>query len=349
MFIFQTMTKKNICLGLIVWLLYACTEKEVNETDAIIEFVAPSHFPEVEYNFDENPITKKGFELGKRLFMDGILSKDNSISCASCHATSAAFTQHGHSLSHGFENRLTKRNSQPIQNLAWNTSFAWDGGVNHLDLFAPLPINNPSEMNDALANVLEKLKQHPDYPLLFEEAFSDGKISTANFLKALAQFQLMCISDNSPYDVYVKGEGELDSSQMAGLEVFNSKCSSCHAGVLQTDHSFRNNGLEVQDRSDLGRAGVTEDVNDNYKFRVPTLRNLKYTKPYMHDGRFETLDEVLDHYTHGMVDSATLDSSFRKNETIGIELTVDEKQDLKSFLNALNDERFVKSELIRVF
>jgi cytochrome c peroxidase len=343
------MKKKNLYLGLFVLLLFSCSKNKDSETEEMVEFVAPAHFPAVEYNFDENPISQKGFELGKRLFMDGILSRDNSISCASCHATSAAFTQHGHSLSHGIDNRLTKRNALPIQNLAWNTSFAWDGGINHLDLFAPLPITNPSEMDDALADVLEKLKQHSDYPALFEEAFSDGKISTANFLKALSQFQLMCISDNSLYDGYVKGEEQFSASQLAGLEVFNSKCSSCHTGVLQTDHSFRNNGLEVRDRSDLGRAGVTEDANDNYKFRVPTLRNLKYTKPYMHDGRFETLDEVLNHYSQGMVDGPTLDSAFRHNGAIGIELSSDDKENLKTFLNTLNDESFVNNKQIRVF
>ena len=327
--------------------IIACSEEPVAPSveDEVFGFEKPPHFPEPEYDFDKNPITRKGFELGKRLFMDGILSRDNTISCASCHSTGSAFTQHGHDLSHGIEDRLTMRNSQPVQNLAWNTSFAWDGGVDHLDLFAPLPIENPVEMDDELSAVLEKLRQHKDYPELFAEAFADGEISTANFLKALSQFQLMCISANSKYDNYLLGNVSLTTNELNGLETFEAKCTTCHSGVLQTDNSFRNNGLEVDNAEDLGRALITEQDTDNYKFRVPSLRNLAYTFPFMHDGRFQTLDEVLEHYTQGIIQSETLDPQLKD----GIDLSEAEKENLKAFLNTLNDESFVKNKDIRVF
>lgn len=310
-----------------------------------VQFVAPEHFPPLEYDLFQNPITRKGFELGKKLFMDGILSRDGSISCASCHISTSGFTQHGHALSHGIDNRLTKRNSQPIQNLAWNKTFSWDGGVFHLDLFPPVPITNPNEMEETVANVIEKLRQDPEYPRLFREAFGAEDIETALLFKALSQFQLMCISANSPYDRYVKGEETLSAEALSGEVIFEAKCSSCHSGVLQTDQSFRNNGLPIGNPTDYGRGLITGLEEDHFKFRVPSLRNWRFTFPYMHDGRFKTIDEVLEHYGSGVVSSPTLDPLLQD----GIPLTADERDKLKAFLETLNDEEFIHNPLLEVF
>jgi len=326
------------------FLLAGCSKEEELPIETF-EFIAPAHFPPVEYDLAQNPITKKGFELGKKLFMDGKLSGNGSISCASCHISTSGFTQHGHALSHGIFGRLTRRNSMPIQNLAWSKNFMWDGGVFHLDLFPPAPISNPNEMQETVANVLLKLKQDDQYPQLFKDAFGEDEITTDLFLKALSQFQLMCISANSPYDKYVKGEESLSADAMEGKALFDSKCSTCHEGVLQTDQSFRNNGLAIGNPTDKGRALITGNEEDNFKFRVPSLRNWQFTYPYMHDGRFRTIDEVLEHYNSGVVTSATLDTLLQN----GIPLSATEREKLKAFLETLNDEGFINNPLTEVF
>src|SRR6218665_343295 len=160
-------------------------------------FEVPGNFPKPHYRFDNNALTTEGIELGKTLFYDAIISSDNTVSCGSCHQQSAGFTQHGHSLSHGVDDKLTKRNSMPLFNLAWANSFGWDGGVHDLDFFAVSPITNPAEMNESLANVLDKIRQSPQYPPLFKQAFGSEEVNTERFLKALSQFMLTMISANS--------------------------------------------------------------------------------------------------------------------------------------------------------
>ncbi|MDW8289020.1 MAG: cytochrome-c peroxidase, partial [Flammeovirgaceae bacterium] len=300
------MRRATVAISLLVFVLfglYACQQEE--EVGVAVKFYVPSNFPKPVYDFSKNPITTEGFKLGKALFHDPILSRDGTISCSFCHIQSAAFTQHGHALSHGIDDKLTLRNSLPIMNLAWKKEFFWDGGVFHLDLFAVAPIEAPNEMDESLPNVLEKLRKHPKYPSMFERAFGTKEINTERFLKALSQFQLMCISGNSKYDKYVRKENgvTLTSVELEGLSIFKQKCASCHAGELFTDFSYRNNGLPVRNREDTGRERITLNENDRYKFMVPSLRNVAMTYPYMHDGRFTSLFQVLDHYSDGIVDS----------------------------------------------
>ena len=214
---------KLAVLLLFLTFIVACQK---DEPVAEIAFRQPEHFPQPFYDLSANPITTDGFELGKKLFYDPILSLDGSISCGSCHQQQSGFTQHGHPLSHGIEDRFTMRNSMPIQNLAWQKAFFWDGGVNHLDLFSPEPIQNPNEMGETMSNVLSKLRQHSVYPGLFEAAYGDTTITTERFLKSLSQFMLMCISDNSKYDQYLRNETTLTADEMAGLTLFNQKCES---------------------------------------------------------------------------------------------------------------------------
>jgi cytochrome c peroxidase len=307
-------------------------------------FSVPTNFPKPTYHFDSNPLSIAGVELGKTLFYDAIISSDNTVSCGSCHQQSAGFTQHGHVLSHGVNDKLTKRNSMPLFNLAWSDSFGWDGGVHDLDFFAISPITNPVEMNESLGNVLEKLRQSPQYPALFKSAFGTEEINTERFLKALSQFMLTMVSANSRYDHYIRYEGvELNKAELEGLELFKKKCASCHSGELFTDFSFRNNGLPRLDEKDFGQFEVNQNENDKFKFKVPSLRNLTYTTPYMHDGRFSTLEEVLNHYASQVENTPFLDPKLREEGRLGIALTREEQQKIILFLKTLDDEDFIKN------
>lgn len=332
--------KVKLKLGIILVTVAFLSFKSIPEP---VLFSVPANFPKPNYRFDANPITPAGVELGKTLFYDAILSSDNTISCGSCHQQSAGFTQHGHMLSHGVNDRLSKRNAMPLFNLAWSDSFGWDGGVSDLDFFAVSPLTNPVEMDESLANILEKLRTSPLYPGLFQRAFGSNEINTEKFLKALSQFMLTMVSANSKYDHYVRNEGvKLTNIESEGLALFKQKCASCHAGELFSDFSFRNNGLSVRD-NDKGRFEVNQNEADHFKFKVPSLRNLTYTAPYMHDGRLSTLEEVLEHYATKVEKTPFLDPLLHKNGQLGISLNADEKQKIIAFLKTLDDEDFVKN------
>ncbi len=331
-------------------LAFACQREDAQPDKTDIRFAVPANFPPPVYDLSKNPVTPEGFALGRALFYDGILSRDGTISCGFCHQQSSGFTQHGHDLSHGIDDKLTLRNALPIQNLAWEKEFFWDGGVFHLDLFAISPIEAENEMDEELPNVLNKLRQHKTYPKMFEAAFGSPEITTERFLKALSQFQLMCISADSKYDKYVRKESViLSSEELAGLEVFKKKCASCHSGELFTDNSYRNNGLPIGNPEDTGRERITLNPADNYKFKVPSLRNVEVTLPYMHDGRFRTLENVLDFYTNGVKDSPTLDPLLKQNGRLGIPLTEVEKKQIIAFLRTLTDQDFLRRKALSEF
>lgn len=333
--------KHFFVLLLLVAGAWAC-HKELTEP-VFSGFRKPANFPEPAYRFASNAVTKDGFELGRKLFYDPLLSGNNAVSCGSCHIQTSAFTHHGHTVSHGIFDRLGTRNSPPLMNLAWGTSFMWDGGIADLDLQAVAPITNHAEMNETMANVLVKLKAASAYPALFKKAYGTGEITTAGLLKALSQFMLMCVSSNSKYDSVMRGEGGLrfTAVEAEGQRLVQRKCGACHTEPLFTDQSFRNNGLAPSAVNDEGRYLVTQNAADKYKFKVPTLRNLAYTAPYMHDGRLLTLDAVLNHYASGMQRSPTLDAAFNQNGTVGVPLTVEEKGKIMAFLNTLNDRAFL--------
>lgn len=302
-------------------------------------FIQPKDWPAAHYNFENNTLTKDGFELGRKLFFDPRLSRDNTISCGTCHLPSAAFAHPDHDVSHGIEDKLGNRNSPALFNINWHTSFFWDGGVNHIEVQPISPIQNPVEMDEKLDNITAKLSADAKYKSMFKSAFGDEAITSQRMLKALAQFMGMLVSSNSRYDKYVRNEvgGDMSASELSGLGIYNAKCASCHKAPLFTDYSFRNNGLPVTAANDSGRGRITLLASDMRKFKVPSLRNLKYTFPYMHDGRFSTLDKVLDHYATGVVVSPTLDPLLQT----GIQLNAQERTDLLAFLNTLNDEVFV--------
>ena len=206
-------------------------------------FVQPANFPPPVYALEQNQPTAAGVRLGRMLFYDGQLSRDGSVSCAECHNQAYAFTHHQHDVSHGIDNRAGTRNSLPIQNLAWSSSFFWDGGVQHLDLASLVPIENALEMDEQTTNVLTKLRNSSTYPALFKAAFGTSEITGARFLQALSQFMATMVSGNSRYDKWVRKEAgaTLTDDEQAGLTLVRINCSGCHAGELFTDHSFRNN------------------------------------------------------------------------------------------------------------
>ncbi|MBV6425827.1 MAG: Cytochrome c551 peroxidase [Haliscomenobacter sp.] len=335
--------KKFLLHVLLLGALFSVTVALRVEEEELL-FVKPANFPEPVYDFKKNPLTKEGVLLGRTLFYDALLSKDNTISCESCHQQPSGFTQHGHVLSHGINDALTERNSMPLANLAWVNAFGWDGGVHDLDLFPILPLTNPVEMGEEMPAVLDKLRQSSNYPALFKSAFGSEEITSERFLKALSQFMLTMVSADSRYDKAMRGEGDqLTEPEREGKAVFEQKCASCHSGALFTDLTFRNNGLPPASFADLGRYDVTLNDKDRLAFRVPSLRNLRYTWPYMHDGRFESLEEVLEHYDAGIEDSPTLDPLLKPNGRLGIPLKRDEKTKLIAFLNTLNDPSFLKN------
>lgn len=305
-------------------------------------FVQPAHFPAPTYDLENEPITKAGFELGKKLFDEVRLSRTNDVACQNCHAQTTAFADPQHALSVGVENRIGSRNAPHLANLAFTKRFMWDGGITHLDFVPTFAIEAFHEMDLTLEEAVNRLRTFSEYRPLFEGAFGTDSITSARMLKALSQYQLRLVSANSIYDKYVLGleGGDFSEAELRGLDAFRQNCASCHAGELFTDQSFRNNGLDSTFR-DLGRAVITELAEDEGTFRVPSLRNLERTAPYMHDGRFRTVAEVLEHYRSGITQSATLDPSLRN----GIPLSDEEVEDIEAFLLTLTDWDFLREEI----
>jgi cytochrome c peroxidase len=288
----------------------------------------PAHFPAPRYDFGKNPTTEAGFALGRRLFYDPILSVDSSLSCGSCHQQALAFAD-GQALSRGVQQRLGSRNSPALQNLAWYTSFNYDGGINHLDLQPIAPITDVREHADDLLRIFGKLRRHEEYPRLFEAAFGDTSINDRRFLLALSQFTSRLVSANSKFDRVQLGQGPFDAREQAGHALFNTHCAGCHQGPLLSNFAFKRNGY-VGASGDLGRALVTGDAADAGRFRVPSLRNIALTAPYMHDGGLATLDEVLAHYERpNALAEAPLGA--------GMALSAADKNHLIAFLHTLTD------------
>ena len=302
-----------------------------------IQFENPLGFPKQVYDFKDNKVTPEGFVLGRKLFYDPILSVDSSVSCAFCHQRIAAFAHIDHTLSHGINGLIGNRNVPTLQNLIWQQTFMWDGGINHLEIQPLAPLGNDREMNEKLEHVLAKLQNNRVYVDAFNDAFHDTVITSQKLLKALAQFTGLMISANSRYDKYVKGEEQFTEHELKGLQLFRSHCQNCHKEPLFTDNTFRSIGLQPDTAlKDSGRARITGLPSDYMKFKVPGLRNVAMTYPYMHDGRFRTLQQVLKHYANGNFFTG-YDKSIDKN----VGLTADEQADIISFLKTLTDQEFL--------
>jgi len=334
-----TGTLSLLLLGFLL-IFQACNDDDNNHEQEQIEFVIPPGFPAPVYQFANNAVTNERFALGRKLFYDEILSRDNTISCGSCHIQAGAFAHIDHKVSHGIDDLLGTRNSPAIFNLAWSTNFFWDGGVNHIELQPIGPIQNPVEMDIPLADAVQKLRASAEYRALFEVAYGSDSITSQMMLRAIAQFMAVMVSADSKYDKYIAGETSLfDAQELNGLNLFRQKCESCHAEPLFTDVSYRNNGLDSVFTADYGRSVITLDPNDDGKFKVPSLRNVEVSYPYMHNGKVKTLEKVLDHYASGVKNSSTLDPLLAG----GIPLTIQEKADLVKFLKTLTDHTFLNN------
>jgi cytochrome c peroxidase len=309
------------------WLLSATT---LHWKPDPVELVFPEYWPKPSYDFSKNSLSKQGVELGRRLFYDPILSRDSTVSCSNCHLSFTAFTHVDHALSHGIEDRIGARNSPALMNLAWAKSFMWDGAVNHLDFQALAPIAHPTEMDHSIEKVVQKIKTKPRYQARFFEAFGDSAVTGERLLKALAQFELTLLSANSKYDRMILGQEKFTEQEHNGYQLFQKNCASCHVEPLFTSHEFEKNGLPLDTSlNDFGRMKITKLPSDSLKFKVPTLRNIEFSYPYMHDGRFKKLRDVLNHYTQTT-------ALARK-----IELSPNEKVDMVAFLLTLTDREFL--------
>jgi cytochrome c peroxidase len=320
------------------------------------QLVTPRNFGDYIIPAD-NPLTKEGVALGRMLFYENKLSNNNTISCASCHQQQKAFTD-GKALSPGSEGILGKRSTMSLANLLWAKRFFWDGRATTLEQQALIPIQDPVEMHQTLDQAVAKLQQSLEYPAKFRQVFGTEIITAENIAKALAQFERTLISADSRYDRYLAKKYQPTAQEIRGEALFfthpiagslrGGNCGDCHGGFLTTFGNFHNNGLDTN-FVDTGLEGTTGKATDQGKFKAPTLRNIALTAPYMHDGRFQTLEQVLDHYNEHVQMSTTLDPLIieASNETsesgdpVKLFLSEQEKKDIVAFLHLLTDSTFI--------
>jgi cytochrome c peroxidase len=327
-----------------VLILSSCSDEVIEpiEKDEVYSIESPSGFPKMTFDITGNPVTINGVALGKKLFYEGKLSRNNTISCGFCHIQEYAFTHHGHNVSHGIDDRLGIRNAPAIQNMAFLKNYTWDGVSHNLDERSLVPITTDFEMDSSLPEAVGKLSADAKYRHMFKAAFGDENITGERILKAISQFMVTMVSADSKYDQYKKGQAAFTEEEIQGMNLFQQKCASCHSGELFTDESFRNTGMYYNAQfDDRGRYRVTLDWNDNMKFRVPSLRNVEYTAPYMHDGRFYTLDAVMNFYSDQVEDNPNLDPQLKQNGHLGIPMNTQEKQVIIAFLKTLSDKKFI--------
>lgn len=347
--------KKSLLYLLLIPLLWsACKDEEPPPEDqpenTAYNFAKPGGFPKPPFP-ENNPPTVEGVMLGRMLFYDPILSADSTQSCADCHNQELAFTDHGEALSTGIRGLKGKRNSMPIFNLVWNRRFFWDGRAFSLTHQALMPIQDPLEMDESLENVELKLNRSSLYKEQFRKAFGDEVISSQRVSQALEQFMNIIVSGNSRFDRHLRGEVELNESEKLGMQLFlaefdpdkpenrGADCFHCHSNTLFSNFQFMNNGLDSV-FTDLGLAEVSGRDADKGKFKVPSLRNVEVSGPYMHDGRFESLEEVVDFYNSGVQESSTLDPNMHAIKD-GIGLTAIEKKALVDFMKTLTDQVYL--------
>ena len=319
------------------------------------DLYTPPSLPPIRVPVD-NELTVEGVELGRMLFYDPILSADSTQSCGSCHEQSFAFTDNGKSVSTGIRNLDGRRNSMPIFNLMWhNEGFFWDGRANLLRHQAVLPIQDPLEMDHVMAALLAELNEHPDYSLRFKQAYDADEITEDLIGKALEQFMLTLVSGTSKFDIgQTNGFSNFTAQEQRGMFVFNQEakvkdstnvggdCFHCHMPPLFMVKGFINNGLDTV-FTDLGRADVTANPNDEGTFKTPSLRNVEHSAPYMHDGRFETLEEVVEFYLTGAhANSPNISANMHALQD-DVYLSDDDKAALVSFLKTLTDETYLNN------
>lgn len=344
-----------IFIGIVFFL--SCKKDKVGYEPTPYQLEIPSHFPSMIIP-EDNPMTVEGVELGRFLFYEKKLSGDNTMSCGSCHAPSAAFSDHNQ-FSTGIDGIQGTRNSMALINLGWQNFFFWDGRSKTLEEQILLPVRDPIEMHEKWSHAMSELAQDEKYRNRFYKAFGTSQPDSINAAKAIAQFLRTLISGKSKFDVMYKYENNLPLSaseqeiyntvtvgEWGGYDLFKSlngaDCFHCHNGPLMQVQKFSNNGLDAT-FNDLGRGAITGNANDNGKFKVPTLRNIEFSAPYMHDGRFATLDDVIDHYSHFIQISPTIDPLIEFANQGGVQLDAQEKSLIKQFLLTLSDEEFINN------
>lgn len=335
----------------------SCRRDKISRSVTPYKLDIPSHFPDMPIPAD-NPMTVEGVELGRKLFYDKQLSRDNSISCASCHSPENAFSD-PNQFSEGVDGQIGKRNSMALINLGWQTSFFWDGRAETLEDQILQPVTDPHEMDQSWSTTVSKLSQSTEYNNNFYTVFGVEDFDSTHVVKAIAQFLRTMISGSSKYDVMYKYQNSIPLTpteqtiwnnitvqEWAGMDVFFSlsggDCLHCHDGALAQVNMFSNNGLDAT-FDDPGRMIVTGNPNDEGHFKVPTLRNIELTAPYMHDGRFSSLTEVVNHYSSGVVNSPTIDPMMEFASQGGVQLDAQERQLLITFLKTFTDEGFVNN------
>jgi cytochrome c peroxidase len=349
--------KKSVFIFIIL-ALFSCRKEKVGFKPTPYSLIKPTHFPNMVIP-DDNPLTKEGVELGRFLFYEKRLSGDNTMSCATCHMPQNGFSD-ANQFSVGIDGIAGTRQSMALVNLGWENFFFWDGRASSLEEQILEPVPNPIEMHQSWKDAVSKLNADVKYRNRFFRAFNEEGIDSIKVTKAIAQFLRTLVSGESKYDVMYKYEnsmtlnsneqsvlGTIDPEEWAGYDLFKSlngaDCFHCHNGPLMQVKKFSNNGLMPNSINDLGRAHVTNNPEDNYKFKVPTLRNIALTAPYMHDGRFTTLDEVIEHYSSGIHMNPTIDPLIEFGSQGGVQLDVQEKYLLKKFLLTLTDNNFINN------
>lgn len=308
----------------------------ISRSDVVLHI--PDGFPKPVYKFKNNKLTPEKFVLGRMLFNDPILSKDSSTSCASCHQRVAAFGHIDHTLSHGIYGMIGKRNVPALQNLIWKDAYMWDGSIKHLEEQSLGPISSPIEMDESIDNIVIKLNRHIEYRQRFSDAFGTDEITKEMVLKSLTQFVGLMISSDARYDRYLNGRDTFSIQEKQGLALFRANCASCHKEPLFTDNSYRNNGLSVDSTlNDKGRGVVSLLPADVNKFKVPSLRNVEMTYPYMHDGRYKRLRDVVNHYSGRTRQVMDADDDVKKIPV----LSDKDKTDIVAFLLTLTDKTFL--------
>ena len=297
----------------------------------------PEGFPLPEIP-DDNPLTTEKIALGKRLFNDPILSRDSTISCGSCHFQEFSFSD-GKQFSTGINNQQVNRNAPALTNMVYEKSLFRDGGAPTLELQILAPLDNPLEMDLPIFKVTERLQQDEEYVSLFKAVFG-SEPNAFGITRAISAYERTLISGNSRYDQYTfqGNDNALTKSEIRGMELFFSdslNCSSCHSGFNFTSNSFENNGIYLN-YTDKGRGRITLKNSDNGKFKIPSIRNINVTAPYMHDGSFVTLNEVIDHYANGGKNHVNQSQKIK-----GFVISEQEKQDLINFLGSLTDYEFL--------
>lgn len=318
----------------------ACKKDQNTRKIKLLSQELPTSFPAPLYRFEDNPLSEEGFELGRKLFYEPRLSADNLHPCSSCHEQVAAFGTFEHDRSHGVWESHTLRNAPVLFNLAWSPAFHWDGEFSSLQNEAIHPLTGPVEMGETLQNIIDKIKDDPDYQQRFAAVFRYPFIRPEFITKALAQFTGSLIAADSKYDRYKKGETTFNYQEENGYAIYKANCATCHPEPLFTDYSFRNIGLPVDNLlNDYGRLRITKNAADSLKFKVPTLRNTYISSNYMHDGRFNTLQQCINHYRNNVQLSVTLDPLLIN----GISMTNAESTDLVVFLRTLTDSTLMKN------